>query len=234
MARVHYLQHVPFEGLGSIEPWLIDHKHQITVTRLYTDEDVLPNVDDVDWLIVMGGPMGIYDYDQYPWLKIEKDFIRACIDAEKTVLGICLGGQLIADTLGAKVTRNPHVEIGWLPIQVDAQSKETEIGNILSEAGDVFHWHGDTFSLPTGATHLAKSEGCANQAYLYNGKVLGLQFHLETTQEGAKALCKECADELVPNTYVQTEKDILHSEQKFKHANQLMAKLLTALSRTLE
>lgn len=233
MARAHYLQHVPFEGLGSIERWLIDQQHQITVTRLYAN-DAFPDIKDIDWLIVMGGPMGIYDYDEYAWLKSEKAFIRACIDADKTVLGICLGGQLIADTLGAKVTRNPHVEIGWLPIQVDAQSKESAIGKILSEADQVFHWHGDTFSLPAGAQHLAKSEGCANQAYLYNGKVLGLQFHLETTREGAQALCKECADELVPNTYIQTAKEILHSEPKFKHANQLMAKLLTALSQTLK
>lgn len=232
MARVHYLQHVPFEGLGSIEPWMQQHEHTIRCTRLY-DNESLPEVRDVDWLIIMGGPMGIYDYDQHPWLKNEKQFIRACIDADKTVLGICLGGQLIADVLGGKVSVGIEKEIGWFPINVTAAGKETSIGKVLSDAQSVFHWHGDTFAIPAGATHLCSSDACENQGFLYQEKVLGLQFHLETTAQGADALCRECESELVAATHIQSAASMLASEQRFHEANALMEKILRELSKTL-
>lgn len=232
MARVHYLQHVPFEGLGSIEPWMQQHEHTIHCTRLY-DNESLPEVRDVDWLIIMGGPMGIYDYDQHPWLKAEKQFIRACIDTNKTVLGICLGGQLIADVLGSKVTAGTEKEIGWFPIDVTDAGLATPIGKVLSEAKTVFHWHGDTFALPAGATHLCRSDACENQGFLYQEKVLGLQFHLETTQRGATALCRECEDELTIAPHIQAAESMLASEHRFYDANALMEKILVELSKTL-
>lgn len=232
MARIHYLQHVSFEGLGSIEPWLKQQGHNIGCTRLYRNEP-LPDANDLDWLIVMGGPMGIYDYDQHPWLKAEKLFIRACIDAGKTVLGICLGGQLIADTLGAKVSAGAEKEIGWFPIKMTNTGLDTAIGKVLSNAQTVFHWHGDTFAIPEGATHLCSSDACANQGYLYQERVLGLQFHLETTVQGAEALCRECANELTEAPYIQPANSILASAQRFQEANMLMEKVLAELSKTL-
>jgi len=232
MAQVHYLQHVSFEGLGSIEPWLKQQGHSISFTRLYRNEP-LPNISDLDWLIVMGGPMGIYDYDQHPWLKTEKQFIRACIDAGKTVLGICLGAQLIADTLGAKVTAGTEKEIGWFPIKITNAGLKTTIGKVLSNAQTVFHWHGDTFAIPEGATHLCSSNACENQGYLYQEKVLGLQFHLETTAQGAEALCQECAHELTAAPYIQSAESILESKQRFNNANALMKDILRELSKTL-
>ncbi|MCG8378009.1 MAG: type 1 glutamine amidotransferase, partial [Proteobacteria bacterium] len=110
--NIHFLQHVPFEGLGSIENYINEKSHHLSCSRLYLDQE-LPSVNDLDWLFVMGGPMGIYDEDQYPWLDREKKFIKQCIDSGKIVLGFCLGAQLIADVLGAKVYKNQYREIGW-------------------------------------------------------------------------------------------------------------------------
>lgn len=228
MAHVHYLQHVPFEALGSIEAWLSANHHTVSSTHLYAQEP-LPDVTALEMLVVMGGPMGIYDYHEHPWLKPEKQFIRACIEAGKPVLGICLGAQLIADVLGGKVTRNPEKEIGWFPIEVTAQGRDTRIGQLLADAGDVFHWHGDTFAMPPGAIHLARSAACAHQAFLYDGRVLGLQFHLEVTPAGAAALCSECAHELVPARYVQTANEILAPAEYFNRINRLMQGILAQL-----
>lgn len=228
MAHIHYLQHVPFEGLGSIESWLVDNGHTLSSTHLY-EQEALPDITAFDMLIVMGGPMGIYDYHEHPWLKPEKKFIRACIDAGKPVLGICLGAQLIADVLGGKVTRNPEKEIGWFSIEVTAEGRDTAIGQLLAEADDTFHWHGDTFAIPPGAIHLARSDACEHQAFLYDGRVLGLQFHLEVTPAGAAALCSECAHELVPARYVQTANEILAPAGYFQHINQLMQGILSQL-----
>lgn len=233
MARVHYLQHVPFEGLGSIEPWLVRRGHTITATHLYAG-DVLPAPNDVDWLIVMGGPMGIYDYGEHPWLTAEKQFIRSCIDSNKIALGICLGAQLIADVLGGPVSKNPQREIGWFPLKVTDAGKQNAFGQILINAGDVFHWHGDTFSIPAGAVHLASSAACQHQAFVYDGKVLGLQFHLETTPESAGALCNECAEELTPDQYVQSAHQMLASAENFERINSVMEDLLALLEKKLE
>lgn len=109
--RVHHLQHVPFEGLSSIESILKEKGHQLSATHLYDDQS-LPSINDIDWLIVMGGPMGIYDEESYPWLSAEKRFIKEAINSGKIVLGICLGAQLIADALGARIYKNEHREIG--------------------------------------------------------------------------------------------------------------------------
>ena len=114
--RVHYLQHVPFEGIGSMEPFLIDGGHRVSSTRLYL-RATLPPIDAFDWLIVMGGPMGVGDEGRYKWLAREKAFIKAVVESGKIVLGICLGAQLIAEALGAAVTKNRCREIGWFPHQ---------------------------------------------------------------------------------------------------------------------
>ena len=113
--RIHYLQHVTYEGLGSIEEWISSSGHSLTVTRFFESTD-LPEMSDFDWLIIMGGGMGVNDDKLYPWLAEEKKFIRQSIDAGKTVLGICLGSQLVSTALGAKVYPNKEKEIGWFDI----------------------------------------------------------------------------------------------------------------------
>lgn len=225
--RAHYLQHVPFEGLGSIETWLQKADYEISSTRFY-DSDDLPKVEDIDLLIVMGGPMSVNDEGQYPWIVKEKQFIKSAIQAGKPVLGICLGAQLIANAMGADVFPNPEKEIGWFSIQA-AGPENSNFFRFPAEI-EVFHWHGETFCLPDGAVRIAKSDGCNNQAFQIGGKVIGLQFHLETTSTSAKALVENCRDELVDGKYIQSESEILSAAQdRYASINCLMEDILAYL-----
>lgn len=227
--KIHYLQHVPFEGLGSIEPWAIQHQHTLSVTRLYQN-DPWPLLEDFDWLIVMGGPMNIYEEFQYPWLIEEKQFIKQAIAQDKTVIGICLGSQLIADILGSPVYSGKYKEIGWFPIELTTEAINSELFKTFSPQLTVFHWHGDTFDLPPGATRLAYSEACQNQAFLYGNKVLGLQFHLESTPASVTQMLQHCSDELVEGKYIQTSADLLVSDQHFMTINDVMNTILDRLA----
>jgi GMP synthase-like glutamine amidotransferase len=222
--RAHYLQHVPFEGLGSIEPWLRKAGYEIGCTRLYESE-ALPPSDSFDLLIVMGGPMSVNDETEHPWLMHEKGFIAEVIDTGCPVLGICLGAQLIASALGAKVYPNRLKEIGWYPVTGLPPAADTHFS--FPESLEVFHWHGETFELPPGAIHLARSEGCEHQAFLVAPKVMGLQFHLETTAESAKQIVSHCRDELLPSRFVQSETEILAEHpERYAAINNVMGEIL--------
>ncbi|MDO8724528.1 MAG: type 1 glutamine amidotransferase, partial [Candidatus Methanoperedens sp.] len=162
--RIHSLEHEPFEGLANIETWAKKKGHSITRTLLFNNEE-LPEISDFDWLFIMGGSMNIYEEDKYPWLKNEKSFIAQAIASKKIVLGVCLGSQLIADVLGGRVSRNKNKEIGWFPVQLTEESKDSSIFNAFPEKFIAFHWHGDTFKIPRGARRIAQSVGCLNQAF---------------------------------------------------------------------
>jgi GMP synthase-like glutamine amidotransferase len=225
--NIHWLQHVPFEGLGAIEKWTGKMGHALSCTRLFAG-DPFPEHDKFGMLVVMGGPMGIYDEQEYPWLITEKTFIRAAIEAGRPVLGICLGAQLLADVLGARVSANKEKEIGWFPV-TRTDAVPSGLKSVLPESQTVFHWHGDTFDLPAGAVHLYTSVGCRNQAFLYNDRVLALQFHLETTRESAMPLLKNCRHELVPGPWIQTEQEIINGSEKFAGINLTMDRILDYL-----
>lgn len=225
--RAHYLQHVPFEGLGSIAPWLAAAGYEITATRLF-EEAEFPNPAEIDLLIVMGGPMSVNDEADFAWLRPEKAFVRGVIEAGRPVLGICLGAQMIASAMGARVYRNAAKEIGWFPVRGISRDD----GGVFAfpRAVEVFHWHGETFDLPPGALRLAESEGCENQAFQLGEAVIGLQFHLETTPESAREIVAHCRDELAPSRYVQSEASILSAEpEKYRTINELMAQVLAFL-----
>lgn len=227
--RAHCFQHVPFEGPGSIETWLRAAGHEITTTRLF-ESPHLPDHDAVDLLVVMGGPMSANDEDAFSWLAAEKRFIRAAAASGKPVLGICLGAQLIASALGARVYRNPVKEIGWFPIRGIASPERTAFR--FPPSIDVFHWHGETFDLPPGAIHLARSDGCAHQAFQFGSAVIGLQFHLETTPASAHEIVAHCRDELTPARYVQSEQEILAAKpERYETINRLMGDVLSFLLR---
>lgn len=227
--NVHYFQHVPFEGPGAIGTWATRSGHRLSSTR-FCDGDPLPALDDVDWLVIMGGPMSIHDERAYPWLRREKRFIESAIQARRIVLGVCLGAQLIADVLGARVYANRFKEIGWFPIQRTPEAATTRVGSALPEEIEVFHWHGDTFDLPSGAVHLAHSEACANQAFVYRDRVVGLQFHLEATRAGAEQLVAHCAGEIVEGPFIQQPEVMLADESPFSKINAVLVRLLDRLS----
>lgn len=226
--KAHYLQHVPFEGIGSIKNWLEASGYRITCTKLY-ETPCFPDPRSIDVLIIMGGPMSVNDEHHFSWLVAEKKFIHEVIHAEKPVLGICLGAQLIANVLGARVYRNPVKEIGWFPVQ-GIPSGEPFVFKFPGSI-EVFHWHGETFDLPARAVHLAKSEGCFNQAFQFGKSVIGLQFHLETTPEAARDLVFNFRDELITAPYIQTEEEILSvNSDKYQIINNQLINILSFLT----
>jgi GMP synthase-like glutamine amidotransferase len=226
--RIHYFQHVPFEGLGNIEEWIKVRGHSLSVTRFYNNEP-LPKLDDIDWLIVMGGPMGAYEENIYPWLAAEKRFIGQAINKGVKVLGICLGAQLIAAALGAKVYPNAYKEIGWFPINLTEDGGTSALFQGLPAEILVFHWHGDTFDLPSGAKHLAETTACKNQAFSYGNHVLALQFHLDVRRDTIKEWVQSGTSELVKAPYIQTAEQMLAQDNQFliieKYMRQIMDNL---------
>ena len=226
--RVHWLQHVPFEGLGTIKTWLTARGCAPAVTRFYAN-DPLPNINAIDWLITMGGPMGVYDEARHSWLNDEIACVREAIAAGKTVLGICLGAQLIAAALGAKVYPNTHKEIGWLPVTLTDEGRRSPLLKGFPPELPVFHWHGDTFDLPPGSAHLIASAACANQAFSHGDRVIGLQFHLEVTPAGVAALIDHCGHELVPAPFIQTAGQLRAPTNRFDPIHRRMNTLLDHL-----
>ncbi|WP_246218353.1 type 1 glutamine amidotransferase [Litoribacterium kuwaitense] len=200
--RVHYLQHVPFESPERIADWVRDKGHTLSGTSLY-ESTHFPLQSEFDLLIVLGGPMGVYEEKRFPWLVQEKAFINETIRQQKLVLGICLGAQLIAEALGGKVYRNAYKEIGWHSVKMTKKSQDTVFFKHFPHEYIPFHWHGDTFELPDEVKTAAISLGCANQAFEYNGHVVGLQFHLESSNDSIKNLIEYCSDEIEPGRYIQ-------------------------------
>lgn len=209
--RIHVLQHVPFEGPAAIAHWARNRGHSLSVSHLYAG-DPPPDLDRFDRLVVMGGPMSVVDEAEHSWLEHEKARIDEAIRGGKSVVGICLGAQLVAEALGAHVSRNPHKEIGWLPVRLTEAARAHPLCADLPVTQQVFQWHGDTFELPPGAVQLASSEACEQQAFLFGDRVLALQFHLESTTQSVDALCEHCADELFPGPYVQTAEQMRAAE----------------------
>jgi GMP synthase (glutamine-hydrolysing) len=227
--NIHCLQHVPFEGPASIGDWISARGHRLTTTHLYRRE-VLPSLESVDWVVVMGGPMNVYEYRLHPWLREEKHFLTAALEANKTILGVCLGAQLLADVLGAKVYQNAEKEIGWLPISLRSGTGTDLFFPGAPRELTVFHWHGDTFDLPAGAGWLAASAGCAHQAFAFGERVIGLQFHIETTPLGVAALIEHCGNELTEGRFIQPAARITENRAHFRMNQQVLETLLERLA----
>jgi GMP synthase-like glutamine amidotransferase len=204
--RAHIFQHIPFEGPGNIQPWLVEAGYEITFTHFFST-GVIPAVKEVDFLVIMGGSMSVNDEYKHPWLIKEKQFIREMIAEGKPVLGICLGSQMIASALGAKVNPNPEKEIGWFPV---TGLKQAQFSNFQFPVSFTpLHWHGETFDLPQGSILLAGSEACKNQAFQVGKNVIAMQFHPEATQEILQDFVLNFKKELVPARYVQSEEEII-------------------------
>jgi GMP synthase-like glutamine amidotransferase len=210
--------------------WLSDRAAVVQYTRFF-DAPELPDPSGPDFVIAMGGPMSVNDEDEHPWLRPEKAFLREAVQQGTAILGVCLGAQLIASALGARVYPNAHREIGWFPIE--GIPVEGDVFRFPRKK-TVFHWHGETFDLPKGAVRLARSDGCENQAFQVGRNVLGLQFHLETTPASAERILHHCRSEMTPGPYVQAP-DALASApaSAYMDVNRLMGDLLAYLTRDI-
>lgn len=227
--RIHIFQHVSFEGPAAIEDWAIKNGHLLRYTRFFNN-DKIPEPDEIDWLVIMGGPMGVYDRHQYPWLDLETDFIRRVIEQSKVVIGICLGAQLIAKALGSKIYRGAHPEIGWFPVKINQQATSLNGLGFLPPEAVVFHWHQDTFEIPESATLLASSEAFPNQAFIYGSRVLALQFHFEMDYPALERMISNGSNELVESATVQSASLILQQQKHIGPNNELLFKLLDAMA----
>jgi GMP synthase-like glutamine amidotransferase len=226
--NVHVLQHVPFEDIGSMASWLNERGAVLSYTRFFEDP-TLPKLKGLDLIIAMGGPMSVNDEPDLAWLRPEKQFVREAVARAVPVLGVCLGAQLIASALGSRVYPNPKKEIGWF--QIEATPAPGDAFR-FPEKCTVFHWHGETFDLPSGAVRLARSAACENQAFQIGRHVMGLQFHLETTPESAGAILDHCKDELVPpGPFIQTESEFREIPgTAYAAINGLMGKVLSYMT----
>lgn len=227
--RIHVLQNVPFEGPAQIQTWAESKGHTLTNTALYANAPI-PGITSFDALVVMGGPMGVSDELTFRWLRDGKHLIEKAIGAGKIVLGVCLGAQLTASVLGAKVVRNREKEIGWHPVSLTPEAGKSKTFGRLPETFEAFHWHGDTFDLPAGCTPLASSEACPNQAFeSADGRVLGIQFHLEVTQDGIDGLIKNCAADLTAGPYVQSAEELRNAAHRLPAMHKHLYTVLDAL-----
>ncbi|MGC4054061.1 MAG: type 1 glutamine amidotransferase [Paludibaculum sp.] len=219
--RIHFLQHVAFETPGLIGEWAVQRGHSLSGTRLDLGQP-LPPLDTFDLLLVMGGPMSVNDEHLYPWLKPEKQLIADTMAAGKFVIGVCLGSQMLAGVLGSTIFRNAEKEIGWFPVRT------TGAGSLFEDMPaefTVFHWHGETYEIPAGATHLAYTAGCRSQAF-ETEHCLGLQFHMEMTENIIQDLLVHCASDLGAGPYQQPPGGIRSEMWRLNAVRELLFALL--------
>ncbi len=183
MAKIMVMQHVPYEPLGLLDPMLRAQRHRIRYVNFSRDPYIQPNLDNYDALIVLGGPMNVDELDKYPYLVTEIELIQRALASNKPVLGICLGSQLLAAALGAKVYPATVKEIGWYDLALTGSGTEDPLFQHWQPQERIFQWHGHTFDLPDQVTHLITGKNCPNQAFKYNDNAYGLQFHIEVTDD---------------------------------------------------
>lgn len=223
--RIACLSHIDFEGPGYIAEWAAQKKIPIGYTRVYADNP-FPEPKEDELVLIMGGPMSVYDYHIHPRMEEEVEWVRGIIRKGHRVLGICLGAQIMAAALEAEVLPGPEKEIGWFQLEFLPAIGDFRIWPEHPGTKTVFHWHGDTFATPEGAIRIAGSEAFKNQGFIYGNRVVALQFHLEMTEKAVKDLVDNCRNELTDGPHVQSEKEILSNRKHFEGNHQLMAGLM--------
>lgn len=183
MAKVWVLQHLAAEPLGIIGDALEAAGVDAKYIRVFAGEAIPGDMNGAAGLVVMGGSMAVYQQSEYPFLSEEIRLIEAALKAEKPVLGICLGSQLLASALGAEVRKADHKEIGWFPVTLTAAASAGRLFTGVDHSFTAYHWHGDVFDLPGGASALASSAQTQCQAFAYQERAYGFLFHLEATQK---------------------------------------------------
>jgi GMP synthase (glutamine-hydrolysing) len=212
--KIQVLQNISFEGPGYIEQIAEEAGHELIIVHLYDGEQPLP-ATDFDMMVILGGPMNVYEECEYPWLTTEKKAIDEAIHSNKIVLGICLGAQLIADVLGAEVYKNENLEIGWYPVTRTLTKDEIPPVGFFPEKAVVFHWHNDTFDIPRNAKRIYRSDATTNQAFIYEEKVFAIQFHLEMSEKSIEDFFYFFDDEPGPDKFVMQKEEMLKLIRKY-------------------
>lgn len=226
------IQHVPHESPGWIINWLEGNDKSFRLVDIYRG-DPLPPAREIEGLVIMGGSMNVYEEALYPWLAEEKRYIRNFIHEGKKVLGICLGAQLVAASLGARVKRNAALEIGWFPIEIHEDELPAKMQGVFPLHLLTFHWHGDTFEVPEGGAPFASSEACPNQGFAFGEHVLAIQFHPEMTESGIEDLIAHDAEDLLSESvFVQTAEEMRKGITNIEHNKEVLFKLLNSFFRT--
>lgn len=220
------LEHSIGEDPGCMLQWAEERGEPVWEVRLDLDEQ-LPDKELVSMLIIMGGPMNIYEDKKYPWLITEKKYISDIISSGRPVLGICLGSQLISDVLGGTVTQAKNPEFGWHQVQKVRENREIN-PEIFPDTLGVFQWHGDTFSIPPGASHLYSSPTCTDQGFVYQKKVIGLQFHPEMTVTTINTFLTHFTDDSDPKMQ-NLKEEIKHSLHLCDEGNRFIRGVLEYL-----
>ena len=181
--KIYIVKHVEDEGPGRLGEYFQALGWEILTVELYRGHTLPKTLDSAAGVVILGGPMNVYEEEAYPFLRDEDQFIKQVLREEVPFLGICLGAQLLAKARGAAVTKSPHKEIGWFEAELTEAGERDCLFHGLPGALSVFQWHEDTFAVPVGASLLATSELCRNQAFRVSNSAYGLQFHPEVTQE---------------------------------------------------
>lgn len=231
--KIHCLQHVAFEHPGIIADWAAAHHHPLSYTYFFNHQYVLPSIDSFDALLIMGGYMNVYEEEKYHWLAEEKAFIKNAVDAGKKVMGICLGAQLLAAALGAKVYAAKEIEIGFWPIHFTAAALNHPLFcHFKNPPYMAFHWHGDAFDLPPHAVLIASSDSCKNQAFAIGNNVIAVQFHIEMNEMLASDMLHYYTHTKGQGKYNQPAEDIKKNfpylQRDRKASYRLLEKFFTA------
>jgi GMP synthase (glutamine-hydrolysing) len=215
------LQHVAHELLGTLNPLLKRAGFRIRYVNFARHPDAQPNLDGYDGLIVLGGPMSVNDAERLAHLTTELHLVEDALRRDIPVLGICLGAQLIAKTLGASIYRNPEKEIGWYDVSPTDHTSSDPLLAPLQRTEKIFQWHGETFDIPRSTSHLAFSSLCANQAFRYGSKVYGFQFHMEVDEPMIHRWLRVPENQ----TEIASLRGDRHIEQIYSDTTQHMARL---------
>lgn len=230
--RVVCLQHADYEGPGEIGTWARERGHSLKAVIPLLER--YPAAGSFEMLVVMGGPMGAYEEPAYPWLVSEKRFIAEAIAAGRRVFGVCLGSQLVAEALGGHAHAHTVREVGWPEVRLTTAGRYSRVFSVLPETFVAGEWHGDTFDLPEGVRATASTDACEDQAFeACDGRVVGVQFHLEWTPQMLVDLVARHADWLASepgeSPTVVTAAEFLSSLPELARGHELLFRLLDRL-----
>lgn len=235
MSRVLVLQHIECEDLGGMEKSLEDNGIKYNYIPLYAGAKIPQKIEDYSGIIILGGPMNVYEEKKYPFLIEEDKLIKKALKKDLPILGICLGGQLIAKASGAKVLTGHRKEIGWFNVQLTEEGTKDPLFSGLPKKFKVFQWHSDTFNIPSNAKKLASSEIFPNQAFRL-GKSYGIQFHIEVMDSTIYNWLEEYEKETEELEYVDPQKirrdTRKHIKELYRLADKVYANFIEMLQPT--